>query len=529
MTRSKIERDTQSVPTPLRDSFSIWRLLNRKGRLSPKTHDERFVADLRKTLEVPRGEEIDAFLKRASPNTTAFTIAVLNAFEPMGRMLSDIYAMFARHGLKESDDKVLIEFDFGAAKDKLQFDSDHFRRTLQGLSKLRQAMYSYEFYAKDLWEIARQIGDALADSNAQPQAQNVYKRTLGKSKQGELASFLSEPHSQAYTIWLKGSLDVARNWDRWPYVAPPPFPEFSVGDAVAEAMTPFVSATQRLCEVSSRYPTYEAMRVAADRDNPSTEPGTNLRATVNAWGLSVSRLAQSDRLGEYCLRLIWHVFELAPLEGEARMDLARRIAQIVEANSNRVEAFHLTNAIEDLLDLPMWKYRHQIYSIWLVTVIERAFGDPGQFLLTGRDGHLIFAFVETPVAQLRANGVEMELVSELRTSSGNLELTGKGRTSSVQPDYVIRSTDGSTIGRVRYVLEAKQYAKASLRNFSRALRDYAVVHTNAVVALANYGPMPSTVTAELAALTAKMKDKRVIERCKAFGNVEPTYPASVLA
>ena len=50
----------------------------------------------------------------------------------------------------------------------------------------------------------------------------------------------------------------------------------------------------------------------------------------------------------------------------------------------------------------------------------------------------MFAFKKTLVARLRARGVDMELVSELRTSAGKLELTGEGRQGNVQPDYVVR-------------------------------------------------------------------------------------------
>ena len=64
---------------------------------------------------------------------------------------------------------------------------------------------------------------------------------------------------------------------------------------------------------------------------------------------------------------------------------------------------------------------------------------------------------------------------------------------------------------------------------SGALRDYAVVHRYSLVALSNYGPMSRSIANKVAALTAKMKNKGVTERCAAFGNVEPTFPESVTA
>ncbi len=525
--RKRSAPEPRESDAPVRDALSLWNLLNRKGGLSPKTHDEKFVNDLRSALQVPSGEETAAFLSRAKPDTTAFMLAVLNAFEPMGRMLSDIYAMFVRHGVKASDDRVLIEFDFGKADDKLKFEADHFRKTLEKLSRLLQSIEAHQFTTEDLRNISDGIAVALADATGQPPTPHVWELVLGKSSQGKPIRLSSEPQSQAFAKWLRSGQENPGRVDRWPYLTPPPIPEWAPDDPIRKALIPLTLATISLCAVSGRYPTLRAMRDAAEAAGAPDEPGNSTRSTVASWSLDVAASSQSDQLAMYSLRLLWHLYELAPAEASAREELARRIADTIEAHSNRSEMLAPAKALEDLLDLPMWQFRHQIYSIWLVTVVERAFLDPDEFVLAGEDGRLVFAFKKTLVARLRTRGVDMELVSELRTSAGKLELTGEGRQGNVQPDYVVRGLDPEGKERIVFVLEAKQYARASLQNFSRALRDYAVVHKDSFVALANYGPMSKAIAEEVAALAASMNDEGVAERYAAFGHVEPTFPESV--
>ena len=525
--RKKPATEPRGSDTPLRDALSLWKLLNREGGLSPRTHDEKFVNDLRSALQIPSGEEVEAFLSRVQPDTTVFMLAVLNAFEPIGRMLSDIYAMFVRHGVKASDDRVLIEFDFGQAHDKLKFEADHFRKTLEKLSQLWQFIEAHQFTTADLRRISDGISEALADANGQPPTPHVWELVLGNSNQGKPIKLSSEPQSQAFARWIRSGQQNPGRIDRWPYLTPPPTPEWTPDDPIRKALMPLTMATVSLCAVSGRYPTLRAMRDAAEGAGALDEPGNSTRSTVASWSLPVAASSQSDQLAMYSLRLLWHVYELAPAETSAREELARHIADTIEEHSNRSEVLAPARVLEDLLDLPMWQFRHQIYSIWLVTVVERAFLDPDEFVLAGEDGRLVFAFKKTLVARLRARGVDMELISELRTSAGKVELTGEGRQGHVQPDYVVRRLDPDGKERIVFVLEAKQYARASLQNFSRALRDYAVVHKDSFVALANYGPMSKAIAEEVAALAASMSDEGVAERCAAFGHVEPTFPESV--
>lgn len=284
-TRKKVAASADSE-APARDAMSLWKIFSRERRLYPKTHDKKFVDDLREALRVPNGEEIADFLKRVRPDTTTFMLAVLNALEPLGRMLSDIYSMFVRHGLKESDDRVLIEFDFGEALGKLRFDATHFRATLQTLLQVRLSLDAHQFTGKDLRAICFEIGGALADANNQPPTRHPTDRILGISAQGDPIRLSSIPESEALRRWLEPR-DARAPVFFWPYATSPPLPDLSTPDPVHEALMPLTMAMGDLCLISRRYPSYEAFEKAAGANR---DPGADTRAQVASWSLGATRL-----------------------------------------------------------------------------------------------------------------------------------------------------------------------------------------------------------------------------------------------
>jgi hypothetical protein len=504
----------------VRDAASLWNLLSQKGRLYPKTHDKKFVDDLRVALHVPEDEEIIDFLTRMRPDTTTFMLAVLNAFEPFGRMLSAIYAMFVRHGLKESDDKVLVEFDFGEAAGKLQFDANHFRTLLRALSQIRVSLDAHQFTGKDLVEICYEIGGALADANNQPPAPHRALRILGISPEGEPIGLTSIPRSESLRRWLEPEDDRKPGY-LWPYATSPPLPDLSALDPVDQALKPLIMALGDLCSIAREYPSYEAFEKAA---GTAEDPGLEMRAAVTSWSRGAARRHIGDRLAISILEILWHCSSLAPRDLRSRQDLAQRIVEIIKGRSTLAHTQTPIEALEEFLDLPLWNYREKIYSVWLITIVESAFSD-GEFVMMGDNGKLVFVFGKTLVARIRTWGAELDLISEMRTPAGNIKLLG--RTYGVQPDYIVNYRDGSPMGRVVYVLEAKQYAKADLKEFREALYDYAAVHKESLVSLVNYGPMSKSIDTAVAAIAAEREVEGLAERCTAFGNVEPMFPDNI--
>lgn len=496
---------------PVREAILLWRLLNKKGRLSPKTHDEKFVRELRSNLKISPSITINQHLRSARTSTTEFMLAVLSALQPLGRMLSDIYALFEKHGIKRSDGNIHIEFDFGAAHKMLKFNANHFRRAFEAHADIMETVQTHLFSYQDLLAISHGINRQLNSA-------------IGELPDAHRPENTTEP----FFSWRHGDNAqrmVSGRW--WPYVSTPPLPTWDVSDPLRGALNPFVTAILSLCEIASRYPNWEEMWAATVATKRLSDVGDHLRALVSSWDRTLQGYYFSDNLVERFLLLIWDVHDLAPTERSARATLARQIENVVGDHSTPTKSQIPAKALQHFLDLPVWKHRSKIYSIWLVTIVARTFAHPGSFELCGINGNLVFAFTETLLARIRWNRIEMHLVGELRTPAGGVRLTGKGRIDNIQPDYVLRRAEITTGSAAMYVLEAKQYDKASLQNFARALRDYAAVHTDALVGLANYGSVTANIDKTVAALAAKMHDKDLVTRCAAFGNVEPSFPRSV--
>ncbi len=478
---------------PLKTAAELWNSLNSGGRLAPKSHDRQFIADLRAQLHIPALQDVGAYLKQHDVDITTFLIAVLNALQPFSMMLTDIYEMFTQGGVSRSNEQLLIEFDFNEG-DKLSFDADAFRRARNAIENLHNVVAQRAYKPEDLIAISRGLQTAFAE-------------TLGIER--ARAAIAAPIASNQATAWIN-------NID-WPYQTPAPLPTGAITDPLSQALLPVATMVDELCRRTGRYTSQGDLR-SARRDD---EPQMSERAPIRQWSESTLAHAQDDHIARFqLLRMLWY-YQRVPQSH--RGVLADRVEALVNAHSELVAAKASYHDLEDLLDLPIWKHRSQLYSIWLVTLIKREVEQGGErFQLVGVNNCLTFAFSPTHVANLHVGNDVLELMAELRVAAQGIALMGTGRKENIQPDYSLlqRRADGSHC--IIYVLEAKQYARANTRNFNQALRDYAKLNTEALVALANYGPVPTSQPQKLLELCRQAGDVNVSERCEAFACVTPT-------
>jgi hypothetical protein len=176
----------------------------------------------------------------------------------------------------------------------------------------------------------------------------------------------------------------------------------------------------------------------------------------------------------------------------------------------------------DVLDLPIWQRRHELYSVWIATLAKRA-ADRARLEWRWRpqEGVLSFAFSGSLVAELDCGGQTAYLWAELRRKGAGQSRKGR---RNVQPDYTLLLGPDRHISPAGMVLECKQYRRPSASNFTAALEDYAAAHEFAPVALVNYGTAGSAAETTSEALSAS-RDAPVA----AFGLVHPTAPGEAEA
>lgn len=146
----------------------------------------------------------------------------------------------------------------------------------------------------------------------------------------------------------------------------------------------------------------------------------------------------------------------------------------------------LYKVLTDILDMPFWKHRYEMYSAWVFTCIAESVSDLG-ICYNVVNGILEFKFKETLLATVYLPDAEYEIWAEKRYKADKVT-PGSGRKEHIQPDYSIirRNKDSESFCAL---IECKQYKKSSTRNFAAAVNDYAGNVPDAKVFLVNYGPI----------------------------------------
>jgi hypothetical protein len=214
---------------------------------------------------------------------------------------------------------------------------------------------------------------------------------------------------------------------------------------------------------------------------PITDPGAGvlrgqLSAAHNYWDIGVLAGAQA---------LARQVASGQLDAGEAAVELGKALEGI-EWGEQWVE--HTVRELLDLLNLPAWRRRHELYSVWVGTrmlrVIEAVAPDMHFHPV---DGVLSFEFGGSRLATFSWDNKQFDIWAELRSALVGISAKRK---KGIQPDFRILqpSLALSLSAQTTYVLECKHYLNASTANFTQAAADYARSCPNAVVHVVNHGP-----------------------------------------
>lgn len=169
---------------------------------------------------------------------------------------------------------------------------------------------------------------------------------------------------------------------------------------------------------------------------------------------------------------------------------------------------------EEFLDLPFWKKRHELYSVWIFTLIYDVI-KKYDYKIHVIDGRLIFPFKETHLATIyQEDNKNIFIYCEKKTPLSSP--VGKSRKGHIQPDYSFFIEPLSNINSSILEIECKQYKKQSSDNFARALIDYSNGRPNSKVFLVNY--------CDVDYISIEKKANELInnfekERCAVFGNI----------
>jgi hypothetical protein len=223
-------------------------------------------------------------------------------------------------------------------------------------------------------------------------------------------------------------------------------------------------------------------------------------------GLSVSVLARLES-DLWFGSLIAGLSLAQRLPEPQKMELGEALRQHFSAYPRkRVQARVTLSDLNQILSLPVWRKRHELYAVWIATEIIQALPDH-DCTIHHQDGQIVFAFTETNVATVTSARPPVEIVSERKVPLANP--VGKGRTCNVQPDYGLWCQVGG-IETCGLIIEVKHYKRSARSSFRDVLTDYSRAHPQAQVFLVNHGPV-GDVLSDL--------EPRVADRCHAIGHL----------
>ncbi|WP_191841852.1 hypothetical protein [Catellatospora chokoriensis] len=469
--------------SPARTSQEVWDGLCTAYGLDPDGYDADIVSLVREELELPVGD-ISTLLVRHSVPVEQLLNVVLRSFLPLATMLSDLLCMFEQAEATCSDrENFVIAYDFGTGDDGLlPFSLDTFR-TWVSAAVSAASIARIPRWTLDQLELLRNI---------------VIRRNFDHER----------PLSAAAARW-------SREYDRgeWPRSLPA---VVSTGhselDRQLRAARSMVSAFVETCR-----------RLSADRPSLQRLNDQSLQLPDQPQGEMPSVGAfvyyDGDRWPETIIQGIDRL--TATHRADGRPDAPTLVDQLAEATRPRevVEVERLLTSIEEVLSLPAWKRRHELYAAWTLTLIVDAAGPKLTTMHPTPDGKLSFSFSGSHVATITTPQHGAVLVmAELRSSLASP--VGTGRKSRIQPDYVLVTPPITAASSAVAVVECKQYRRASAGNFSAALRDYAAGHPGARVLLANYGPARDEILDRV-----PLPDR---DRCVLLEHLRPDEPAQRL-
>ena len=466
----------------LENGLQIWLALVRSGLEETRKnqlagYDAELVGELKKGLYPNATRSLERELHAAPPSVEAFLEIFFGALKPFSRMLRDVLGMFEEAGARRSEENLRIAFDFDKASESLALTLEEFRETEAVFHRVARSIVVRWWNSNTLFSLVQDVQNVLEPLGVVDVRQRF-----------DAPSRVRDPRVRR---WLEQN--GKPNW--LPF---PGFPRSGIADldeilGMAESLINYMIA-----EVRKLGTTYEefAQRLSSlpwevqERNEGGVEDDVDERprrpfvvAAHDYWPNSFAE--------HVCLAIEAVNYQAV----EEKPGRAARLAAALRTGFDRPPRDERTRVsleqdFADIVNLPIWKKRHELYAVWVASRIADALSD--LYWEWHPDGDTLrFPFAGVELATLRSiEGGTHIFWTEKRTELKGGGILGR---KHIQPDYRIMKVPTHRIESTSLVVECKQYRKWSRKNFGAALDDYANGCPAAPVVLVNYGPTDPTI------------------------------------
>lgn len=462
----------------IKDTIELWIKFEQAADFKNNDYDKAMLTEIKKELGFR--QECDICKQLAIEKTTSEQLlgVLLKLMQPFSIMMNNLLSMFEAAGAQYTDNNLQIQFDFEKAEDRFNLDLNHFR------------MY-YEVVQKTI-----QPELCLETSNPWVAFVSPVERILGDDDPFQC---YHTPLPADIDEWLQKYEDTRQNWPDFS-PAPPQSGVKRIDEIIAKIWQLPKSAIRlyRACYCSNQR-RYECLKRKAETGNVAF-----YHAEVDCW------------VRQFVVSICYLTIKIKKLDARNCYEEIELIRSSLSKFNESLSDFAVNHDAKvsrflDMLNLPIWKKRHALYSAWVATQIISA-SNKWAVYYNVEDGVLSFSFGGSVIAHLKYLSLDLALIAELRTDY--LKPISKKRKSHIQPDYSLCIGDPSINTNTLLAVECKQYTKASKRNFTEAVIDYAGGRPNADIILVNYTAIPQTIRSEL--------PSKINKRVKYFDVMSPS-------
>lgn len=459
------KNDKQYQPI-INNAADLWRALTASAELKKIFYDKELLHGNESVDGIyghlginPNPEDFTVALEKENISVEKLLVAFFKTLQPYARMMSDLCVFFERHGVHETNKHIRVQFDFDSDDlENIDFDITHFREQWEQFNVAKQ-LVSYLFLnGNSIYNLNNVFSDGYPDLDS--------------------VDYIPR---QSDAEWIKSWAQKYENgiWDLIP------IPE-----------TNFPKLDKQLGRVFNIWGSFR---------NSTFDLGLN-RKNVNSGMFDEIKHEEEEELGWHKNTLIggtrdrWPIYFLTflyyridyihslPLDQQQEQADAFALSIEIFLSKNRKtpqKEHNIIEELQDLLKLPIWDKRYELYSVWILALMDKVLEKYPDYTIYHNNGLLQLSFKATKIASFdTAEGI-IELWSEMKLPLENPE--GKSRKANVQPDYAFFKNGTTTADNGIAVVEVKQYQTPSKSNFTAALNDYSTALENAHVFLVNYG------------------------------------------